>query len=426
MRARTVAGAAACPREQSELVLEERAVTRKRSRTRSRPAAPSSTPGRDRATSSTSRAAAASGVVHQVAVAAVADGECAAPRAPAETPACASRASRIGARSKPSPASSRAPRGLSAAARPARRCPGRSRPVSSSTSVLVAGVVGHLLGSAPGLGRAAGRASPASTSWSAGCSALASRNASITSCGSSQRSSCTSWSRTAGRGPRRAGAPRGRQARLELEVARVERVDARGGRLPASRPAGPERRVVRDQRARSAAPAACARVERLVLGARRRRGGSARRRARRGRPRGRACPGSCSTTRSAAPCDPTAGALACLQPALPVLVLDRALAAAQPVLERGGHAPQLRIAEQHPPLHLQARAGGQRQQAAEQLRHRAGRPGGAHVQDAQPLQRVGRLLEPPPRPGRPRPARSRPAGAERPPSAGGRRPRRAA
>ena len=57
-------------------------------------------------------------------------------------------------------------------------------------------------------------------------------------------------------------------------------------------------------------------------------------------------------------------------------------AAAQAVLEGGADAPQVRVGEQHAPLDDEAGARGQRQHAAEQLRDRPGRPGGADVEDA--------------------------------------------
>ena len=125
----------------------------------------------------------------------------------------------------------------------------------------------------------------------------------------------------------------------------------------------------------------------------RRRGGSARRPARRGRRRGRACPGSCSTTRSAVPLRLRPMRSQASVQAVPVVVVDRALGAAQPVLERGADAAQLGIGEQHPPLHRQPGPGGQRQHAAEQLRHRPGRAGRADVQDARAAQRRRGVLK---------------------------------
>ena len=78
---------------------------------------------------------------------------------------------------------------------------------------------------------------------------------------------------------------------------------------------------------------------------------------------------------------------------LPLLVAQRLLGALQRVVEELGRVEELFLAEDHVPVGVEADVAHQRHDRVEDLRDAAAEGGGADVQDALPLQRLGQLAD---------------------------------
>ena len=79
---------------------------------------------------------------------------------------------------------------------------------------------------------------------------------------------------------------------------------------------------------------------------------------------------------------------------LPLLVAQRLLGALQRVVEELGRVEELLLAEDHVPVGVEADVAHQRHDRVEDLRDAAAEGGGADVQDAVALQRLGELADP--------------------------------
>ena len=79
---------------------------------------------------------------------------------------------------------------------------------------------------------------------------------------------------------------------------------------------------------------------------------------------------------------------------LPLLVAERLLGALQRVVEELGRVEELLLAEDHVPVGVEADVAHQRHDRVEDLRDAAAERGGADVQDALPLERLGQLADP--------------------------------
>ena len=78
---------------------------------------------------------------------------------------------------------------------------------------------------------------------------------------------------------------------------------------------------------------------------------------------------------------------------LPLLVAQRLLRPLQRVVEELGRVEELLLAEDHVPVGVEADVAHQRHDRVEDLRDAAAESGGADVQDAVPLQRLGQLAD---------------------------------
>ena len=103
--------------------------------------------------------------------------------------------------------------------------------------------------------------------------------------------------------------------------------------------------------------------------------------------------GSWTMIVSHSPCSPSALICVDLVEDLPLLVAERLLGALQRVVEELGRVEELFLAEDHVPVGVEADVAHQRHDRVEDLRDAAAEGGGADVQDALSLERLGELAD---------------------------------